>query len=126
MLNIEKGQRVTVWSVEDKGNYSLVQMSSSRKDKTTNEYKNSGWSFVKFVGEAHKKAKSLNRQDRIVLKGASLSREPYTKDGETVYAKNAQLTVFDWGYQEENQNSNTTDFDAVPNVTSYDEDSNPF
>ena len=34
-LNIREGQRVTVWEIEDKGNYSIVQMSSSRKDKRT-------------------------------------------------------------------------------------------
>lgn len=56
MLWIQENQRVTIWKVEDKGKYSEVKFSSARKDKNSGDYKNSTWSFVRFVGEAHKKS----------------------------------------------------------------------
>ena len=62
-----KDNHVTVWEVEDKGNYSIVSMSSSRKDKQTGEYKNSNWKFTRFVGEAHKKANELSSKELICL-----------------------------------------------------------
>ena len=89
-MNIADGQRVVIWEVEDKGNYSLVKMGSSRKDKRSGEYANSNWSFVRFVGSAHEKAKELNPKDRIVLKGAGISQEPYMVDGEKKWPKNPQ------------------------------------
>lgn len=129
MLNIADNQRVTVWTIENQGNYSLVQMSSSRKDKSSGEYKNSSWSYVRFVGEAHKKAGLLKRQDKILLKGAVLSKEPYEKNGETTSAKNPQITVFNWEYQEDNRPTVPTgkDFDAPPSVIYTEEEAdNPF
>ncbi len=115
MLNIVDTQRATVWKIEDKGNYTLVQMSTSRKDKKSNTYKNSNWSFVRFVGEAHKKANLLERKSRIVLKGAGLSKEPYTdKDGKEVYPENPQFVVFNWEFQEQGSPSQHTSSEAVP------------
>ena len=99
-LNIADGQRVTVWKVEDKGNYGLVQFSSSRKDKRIEDPKkqwvNSSWSFVRFVGKAYDKIGELDRNTRIELHGATLSKEPYLKDGETVYPTQPQFVVFDF------------------------------
>lgn len=97
MLWIQENQRVTVWKVEDKGKYSEVKFSSARKDKTSGEYKNSTWSFVRFVGEAHKKASTLKEKDRIELKGAGFSIEEYTdKEGNRAWPKNPSLVVFNF------------------------------
>ena len=99
MLNIKEGQRVTIWSVENHDTYSMVKMSSSRKDQKSNEYKNSNWNFVRFVAEAHKKASQLKERDRIELKGAGISSEAYIdKEGKKVYPKNPQIVVFNWDY----------------------------
>lgn len=97
-LNISDTQRVTVWSVEDKNNFAVVQMSSSRKDKKSGEWKNTSWSFVRFVGKAYEKINEigLKREDRIVLKGATIAQEPYMSDGEKKYPKMPQITVFNW------------------------------
>jgi len=125
-LNIEKGQRVTVWSVEDKGTYSLVSMSSSRKDKKSGEYKNTSWSFVRFVGEAHKKAGELKEKDRIELHGAILSREEYEdEDGNRAWPKNPQFVVFNWQYPDNADASGG--YDAPPKVqVEPDDDELPF
>ena len=97
MLNFSNTQRVTVWAVDKKENYALVRMSSARKEKSSGEYKNSTWSFVRFVGNAFAKIDQLSERDRIVLKGAGISQEPYFDDqGEKKYPKNPQIVVFNW------------------------------
>ena len=96
MLWIQENQRVTVWDVKREEKFTEVRFSSGRKDKKTEKYVNSTWSFVRFVGEAHKKTASLKKGDRIELKGAGFSSEPYEKDGETLYPKTPKLVVFNY------------------------------
>ena len=94
-------QYVTVWKVEEKENYSVVTMSSGRKNKETGEWFNSNWSFVRFVGEAHKKIQSdgLEERARIQVNGA-FNWEPYIKEGERTWAKNPSIVVFGFTYPE--------------------------
>jgi hypothetical protein len=77
-------------------------MGSSRKDKSTGEYKNTTWSFGRFVGTAHSKITELGlkKDDVIVLKGATISQEMYMKDGEKKWPQNPQITVFNWEHYE--------------------------
>lgn len=127
-LNIADGQRVTVWKVEDKGNYGVVNCSSSRKDKRLEgdkQWVNSSWGFARFVGKAHDKLGELERGTRIELEGATISLEPYQKDGETVYPKNAQLVVFDFNVLSKSEGG-TVGFDKNPKVEETDDDSIPF
>jgi hypothetical protein len=125
MLNIADGQRVTIWKIEDKETYALVQFSSSRKDKTSGEYKNSSWSFVRFVGDAYKKIGELQPKARIALKGAGISIEPYVdKNGEKKYPKNPQIVVFNWDFVE--ANAETTDSAPVVKSSDDDDDDLPF
>jgi len=101
-LGIRDGQIVKIWAVEDKGKFAVVRMSSSRKDKQTNEYKSSNWAFVRFVGEAYNKIKSdgLSEGDLIELHGASISLEPYMDNGEKKFPKSTSITVFNWECKE--------------------------
>jgi len=101
MLNIARGQRVKVFKIEDKGNYSLVRFSTSRKDKRDDEYKYSNWSFVRFVGRAHDRLSHVEEGDRIILDGAGISLEPYMKNGEKLYPKNPQIIVFNFNLLDE-------------------------
>jgi len=129
-LNIVDGQRVTVWKIEDKGNYGLVQFSSSRKDKRIEDSKkqwvNSSWSFVRFVGKAHKKLGELSRGTRIELHGATIALEPYEKDGETIYPKTPGLVVFDFSVLSQSEGGGSAGFDKPPVVTEDDSDLIPF
>jgi hypothetical protein len=98
-------------------------MSTSRKDKKTNEYKNSNWSFVRFVGAAYEKSLKLERQDRIVVEGG-ISQEPYEVDGEKKYPKNPQIVVFNfkpYEYQE-NEQTGSSKMDTPPVVEPDDSD----
>ena len=129
-LNIADGQRVTVWKVEDKGTYAVVNMSSSRKNKQIEDPKkqwvNSSWGFSRFVYKAYQKIGELSRGTRIELHGATIALEPYLKDGETVYPKNAQVVVFDFSVLSTSEGGGTVGFDKPPVVTEDDSDSIPF
>jgi len=127
MLNFNDTQRVTVWKIEMKENHALVRMGSSRKDKASGEYKNSTWSFVRFVGKAFEKIDQLNEKDRIVLKGAGISLEPYVdkKTNETKYPKTPQIVVFNWEPFVPDGNRSTNG-DNAPVVASSDDEDLPF
>ena len=125
MLNFSDTQRVKIWAIEKRDRYALVRMGSSRKEKSSGDYKNSTWSFVRFVGIAFEKIDSLKERDTIVLKGAGISLEPYEKDGETRYPKNPQIVVFNWEpfvYED----SGTSGGGDAPIVASSDDEELPF
>jgi single-stranded DNA-binding protein len=100
MIYFSDKQYATFWEAENKGNYTLVRMSTSRKIKDTGEYKNSNWAFVRFVKDAHDKVDTLVKKDRIIIKGG-MSLEPYTDaDGNKKYPKNPQLVIFNFEFPE--------------------------
>jgi hypothetical protein len=88
-------QRVKVNKiVEEKDNFTVAHLSSSRKDGE--KYVYSDWGFVRFVGGAHKYFSSnVSEKDVLTLKKAYFTKESYEKDGETLRPKNPQLVVFE-------------------------------
>lgn len=60
---------MTVWSAEPSksGNTTRVRLSSSRKNKQTDQYEQDFSGFCTFIGEAHKLAKNLQERDRIKI-----------------------------------------------------------
>lgn len=64
-MGFHTGAYATIWSVEDKGNYTKVNLSVSQKNKNTGEYETKFSDFVNFVGAAHANAKELKPRDRI-------------------------------------------------------------
>ena len=62
------GNYAKVWASEDKGKYSVVELSTSKKNKETGEYATDFSSkFVRFVGTAHERLKDLDANGRIKL-----------------------------------------------------------
>jgi len=109
-----KDNYATIWKMEDKGNYSLGQVSTSRKEKTTGEYANSSWSFVRFVGKAHEKSASLIDKEgytriKVILGG--ISREPYMKEGEKLWPKNPAIVIFDYEEVVSNSSNKSEDLE---------------
>ena len=121
-LNISKTQSAMVWKIEDRGTYAIVDLSTSEFNKTTEERLYSSWGFVRFVGQAYGKISELGLKERdvIVLHGAKISRAPYVKDGEKIYPKNVQITVFDWEHYVPGEGT-TTGLDTPPQVEDDDE-----
>ena len=69
IMGFHNGTYATIWDVEDKGNYTKVQMSTSSKNKDTGHYETDWSDFASFVGGAHKMASDLKikKMDRIKI-----------------------------------------------------------
>lgn len=93
MLNIGKdsSKYVTFWSAEDKGKYSKVKLSSSTKNKQTDEYETSNW-FATFVGHAHNKVNQLSEKDKIEITSGGITKK-YVAEKKQEYIN---VTVFDF------------------------------
>jgi len=119
-----KDQFVTIWKVEEEENRSTVTMSSSRKDKKTGEYHNSNWSFVSFVGEAHKKIQKEGLAEKAKIRvNGSFNWEPYLKEGVKTWAKNPRIVVFGYSLPEEKESSGKMD---TPPIVEEDDSELPF
>lgn len=123
----EYPQLATVWNVEDKGNYSVVKLSTARKNKDSGEYINSSWSFVRFLGRAHEKVNELSERDRIVILAGSISLEPYIdKEGNKAWPKNPQILVFDWEFSERKTGVKNSTRNLANDLSLNDEGDIPF
>lgn len=121
MLKIDETQRVRVSGLENKGEYTSVKVSSSRFNKQSNEYVYTDW-FATFRKTAHDRAGELKEGSIIVLKSATIAREPYMKDGEKTWPKNANITVWDWDfYEAKEKDSSKKGLDTPPVVEDTDE-----
>lgn len=97
-----------IWEIEDKGNYSVAKISTSKKRKDGDGYETDFQDgFVRFIGSAHEKSKTL----AVTEKGVAIQitscevTTPYnteTKKGYTNFA------VFAFNIPEGNENSSTT------------------
>jgi hypothetical protein len=116
--------QLTVWEVEDKGSLATGKVSSSRKDKRLPEGKqwiNSSW-FVKFVGTAYSKIDELSKGTRIEILNGVIAQEPYEKDGEKLYPKSPQITVFDFSVLGQSEGGKVnTGLDRTPAVENDDD-----
>ena len=101
-LNIT-GKYVTVWNVEDKGNYIQANLSTGKKNKD-GTYTNMSWR-TRFVGNAKGKAKALQDKDKIEIVNG-LVENTYDKEKKTTYVN---VTVFEFEVM-------TT---AIPKETEY-------
>ena len=90
--NEGRGGFARIWSIEDKGNYSLAKVSTSKKRKDGDGYETDFQDgFVRLIGSAHEKAKTLNITDKgVAIQITSCEvTTPYnaeTKKGYTNYA----------------------------------------
>lgn len=87
------GNYAKVWASEDKGKYSVVELSTSKKNKETGEYATDFSSkFVRFVGTAHERLKDLDANGRIKLGNCEVTTSK-TEDGR--YFTNFTVFAFD-------------------------------
>lgn len=119
-------QIATLWEVEDKGSYAVGKLGTSRKDKRTDEYANSNWSFVRFVANAYPAILDVLPKTRIVIKSGQISQEPYMKDGVKTWPKNPNIVVFAFGYQEDNSNSSNNSHEEFVEEEEEEESGLPF
>ena len=94
---------VKVWEVENKGNYHIVSLSTSKKNKDTNEYETDFSSkFVRFIGTAHTLASDLKKGDTIKLGSCEVTNK-YDKEKNTTYTN---YLVYSFEKEGDNNNSN--------------------
>lgn len=106
MIYASSDSILTLWEKDEEEKYAVCKFSSSRKDKRTNEYVNSSWSYIRCVGKAFDKIKNVQPRNRITNISFALSNEPYMKDGTKVYPKSPRMVIFDFEEAEVRQKSN--------------------
>ena len=98
---------VKVWEVENKGNYHVVSLSTSKKNKDTNKYETDfSYKFVRFIGTAHTLAADLKNGDTIKLGSCEVTNK-YDKE------KNVTYTNY-LVYSFEKEGSNSTNNQSTP------------
>lgn len=98
-MGFREGAFATIWEITNQGDtFSKVRMSTSRKDKKTDEYVTDFSGFVSLIGEAHKKLRlvedALAQEERCRIKlGACDTSNRYDKEAEREYTN---FTLFDF------------------------------
>lgn len=84
----------SVWSTEESksGNTTRVRLSSSRKNKMTDQYEQDFSGFCTFIGKAHEMAKNLQPKDRIKILECDVGTS-YDKEKQKEYVN---YKVFDF------------------------------
>lgn len=100
---------VKVWEVENKGNYHIVSLSTSKKNKETNEYETDfSNKFVRFIGTAHTLAADLKKGDTIKLGSCEVTNK-YDKEKNTTYTNYLVYSFEKEGGNTNNQSSTKAD-----------------
>lgn len=98
-----------VWKSEDKGNYSIVELSTSKKNKQTDQYETDFSSkFVRFIGQAHTDIKNTQDGDRIKLTEVEVTNS-YNKE-----TKQGYTNFLVYGFEPIESASSTDGFMQIP------------
>ena len=93
---------VKIWEVENKGNYHIVSLSTSKRNKETKEYETDfKHKFVRFIGTAHKLANDLKVGDVIKLGSCEVTNK-YDKEKGVEYTN-----YLVYSFEKENNGVNT-------------------
>lgn len=113
------GAYIKIWNVTNKGNYSEVECSSSKKNNQTQQYETDFSSkFVRFIGNAHKKSPQPNEKIKITNCGVQNVK---INNGQREYLKNPVYIVFDF------ERDGSTSMAGMPYIPSaYTGNSNSF
>lgn len=111
-----------VFKVEDKGNYSVAEISTSKKNKDTDKYE-TDWSnkFVRLVGTAHNQLKKMTVGDKgITLKiGDCDVTNNYDKEKKITYTN---YVIFNFHEDEGNSGSSKPSANSKPKNEPMDDD----
>lgn len=104
-MGFRTGSWASVWSVEEgRGNTMKVRLSTSRKNKETNEYEQDFSGFCTFIGTAKAKAEKLKPKDRIKLDDVDVTTW-YNKEKGVEYVT---YKVFDFETSDGSSNSDAS------------------
>ena len=102
-----------VWEIENKGNYHVVSLSTSKKNKATGGYETDfSNKFVRFIGTAHNEASNLKAGDTIKIGSCEVTNS-YDKEKKTTYTNYLVYSFEKEGENSGNNQANSID-DFVP------------
>lgn len=132
-MGFRQGAYAKIWSIENKGNYSIAGLSVSKKNKETDQYETEFQdNFVRLVGTAHDIARSLEYIPKngvsIKISSCDVTNKYDAKTGK----KFTNFVIF--GFENLNNNDNKSTFQKTEskeivndNVDDdFDNDSLPF
>lgn len=123
-MGFKSGSYATIWGVDNKGKYSVVELSTSKKNKDTNQYETDFSSkFVRFIGTANTVAQGLGRGDKIKLGDVEVTNS-YNKETKTSFTN---FLVFSCEESSGgNKQSNTSTSKGMMNIPDGVDDELPF
>ena len=99
-MGFRTGAYAKVWKTEDKGNYSVVELSTSKKNKQTGKYETDfNGKFVRFIGQAHTDIKKYGDGIKIKLGDVEVTNS-YNKETKISYTN---FLVFSFEAEENTQ-----------------------
>lgn len=112
-----------IWNIDRKEKYSVVELSVSKKNRTTDQYETDFSSkFVRFVGNAHQQLINMQGNERIKIKSGDVSNH-YDKEKRVTYTN---YVVFDFELADGSQAKPQTDSDGFMTVPDGVSDEMPF
>jgi single-strand DNA-binding protein len=107
-MGFKQGQRFAkLWEIEDKGRYSIVNMSTSKKNKDTDKYETDfSCKFVRFIAKAHEMVKKLEKGTAIKILSCEVTNK-YDKEKKVEYTN---YLVYDFEVEGNSNNSNTSNY----------------
>ncbi|MDD3138940.1 MAG: hypothetical protein PHX08_08215 [Lachnospiraceae bacterium] len=125
-MGFKTGAHAKVWKFENKGKYSIVELSTSKKDVKTNQYETDfSEKFVRFIGKAHTDLQQLHDGDSIKLKDVEVTNS-YNKETKKGYTN---FLVFSFEEVTSNQSHSNAPSDTQPSfmeIPPTDKDALPF
>lgn len=113
-MGFSAGKFAHIWKLENKGNYHVAQMSTSKKNKETDQYE-TDWqnNFVRLVGTAHTQADNLDISKNVKIGSCEVTNK-YDKEKNTTYTN---YVIF--SFEDVNSNSSKTTAASKPKDTSF-------
>lgn len=116
-MGFRTGSYAKVWEIVDKGNYSEVSLSTSRKDKRTGNYeKDFSSKFTRFIGDAHRDILGLGNGVKIKLGDIEVTNA-YSKEKKQEYV-NYLVFSFEVAEHQDStysaQTTNSNEFVSIP------------
>lgn len=93
-MGFRTGAWATLWEVKDKGKYSEVRLSISKKNRATEQYETDFSGYCNFVGSAHEAIKSMPDVNKYRLKlGDCEVTNSYNKEKNQTFTHYAVFSV---------------------------------
>jgi len=125
-MGFRTGSYAKVWRFEDKGNYSVVEISTSKKNKTTDQYETDFASkFVRFIGQAHTDIQALQEGIKIKLGDVEVTNS-YNKETKQGYTNFLVFSFEQAEYQDNAPSQQVSGNDDFMKIEDTLEDSLPF